>query len=143
LRSTHRNQPPFEMLMSALPPSLLPTKPTKDHNHHNQFQSFSLKSCLSLLEICKYIIEFSQLHARLTKLGFIKNPLALTRLLCYSSISQYADINYAQSIFNFDKNPNTFAYNVMIRGYAQREKPKNAPFFFIACFVMPILGQIS
>ncbi|KAJ6946907.1 pentatricopeptide repeat-containing protein [Populus alba x Populus x berolinensis] len=109
--------------MSALPPSLLPTKPTKNHN---QFQPFSLKSCLSLLEICKYTTEFAQLHAQLTKLGFIKNPLALTRLLCYSSISQYADINYAQSIFNFDKNPNTFAYNVMIRGYAQREKPENA-----------------
>jgi pentatricopeptide repeat protein len=109
--------------MSALPPSLLPTKPTKNHN---QFQSFSLKSCLSLLEICKFTTEFAQLHARLTKLGFIKNPLALTRLLCYSSISQYANINYAQSIFNFDKNPNTFAYNVMIRGYAQREKPENA-----------------
>ncbi|KAI9401337.1 hypothetical protein POPTR_001G108500v4 [Populus trichocarpa] len=124
--------------MSALPPSLLPTKPTKNHN---QFQSFSLKSCLSLLEICKFTTEFAQLHARLTKLGFIKNPLALTRLLCYSSISQYANINYAQSIFNFDKNPNTFAYNVMIRGYAQREKPENVLSLFYSMLCNANSGQ--
>ncbi|CAK7335465.1 unnamed protein product [Dovyalis caffra] len=128
--------------MSCLPPSLVPTTATKNLN---QFHASSPKSCLSLLELCKHTTEFAQIHAQLTKLGFIKNPLALTRLLCYSSISHYTDINYAQSIFNFDKKPNAFAYNVMIRGYAQRGKPENALslFYSMVCNANSVPNKLT
>ncbi|XP_050229533.1 pentatricopeptide repeat-containing protein At2g29760, chloroplastic-like [Mercurialis annua] len=114
--------------MSALPPSL---SPAKTPDHFTTSVHLQLQQSLSLLELCKYTLEFKQVHAKLTKLGHIANPLALTRLLCYSSISRHSDIQYSQSIFNLDQNPNTFAYNVLIRGYAQSEYPEKAlPLFY-------------
>ncbi|KAJ8767623.1 hypothetical protein K2173_018181 [Erythroxylum novogranatense] len=109
--------------MTCLPPFLSPTKPTKDLT---QFGSLVLQPCLSLLELCKYTNEFEQLQAKLIKLGLIHNSLAFTRLLCYSSISEHSDMGYAQSIFNHDKYPNAFSYNVMIRGYTQKDEPEAA-----------------
>ncbi|OAY59859.1 pentatricopeptide repeat-containing protein At4g18840 [Manihot esculenta] len=120
--------------MSALSPSLLPTKPAKNPN---LVSAARLQPCLSLLELCRYTFEFKQVQAKLTKLGQITHPLALTRLLCYSSISRYSDIHYSQSIFNLDKNPNTFAYNVLIRGYAQSEKPEIAISLFYSMLCNP------
>ncbi|KAF2297748.1 hypothetical protein GH714_002553 [Hevea brasiliensis] len=128
--------------MSVVSPSLLPTKPAKNGN---RFSLAPPQPCLFLLEICKYTSEFKQVQAKLTKLGLISHPLALTRLLCYSSISRYADIHYAQSIFNLDKNPNTFAYNVLIRGYARSEKPEMAIslFYSMLCNVNSVPNQFT
>ncbi|KAK0587754.1 hypothetical protein LWI29_028284 [Acer saccharum] len=115
--------------MSSLPPPplALPAKPFKSFKKLN---SLTLQQHISLLQLCKYTNEFTQLHSKLIKLGLIHNPLAFTTLLCYCSISPYADINYARSIFNHDKNPNTFAYNVIIRGYAQKNQPQHALLLF-------------
>ncbi|KAK1588424.1 hypothetical protein Q3G72_023141 [Acer saccharum] len=115
--------------MSSLPPPplALPAKPFKSFKKLN---SLTLQQHISLLQLCKYTTEFTQLHSKLIKLGLIHNPLAFTTLLCYCSISPYADINYARSIFNHDKNPNTFAYNVIIRGYAQKNQPQHALLLF-------------
>ncbi|WCJ26188.1 Pentatricopeptide repeat (PPR-like) superfamily protein [Euphorbia peplus] len=106
-------------MTSSLPPCLFPTRIT-------QSTKIPLQQSLSLLQLCTFTTEFKQVHAKLVKLGLISNSLALTRLLCYSSISPHSDIHYARSIFNLDKNPNTFSYNVIIRGYAQSEEPEKA-----------------
>ncbi|KAH7549469.1 hypothetical protein JRO89_XS13G0036700 [Xanthoceras sorbifolium] len=117
--------------MSTLPPSplALPGKPFKSPKRH-RLNLLSLQQHSSLLQLCKYTTEFAQLHSKLIKLGLIHNPLAFTKLLCYCSISPDADINYARSIFDRDNNPNTFAYNVIIRGYAQKNQPQYALLLF-------------
>ncbi|KAF8413118.1 hypothetical protein HHK36_001094 [Tetracentron sinense] len=100
--------------------------PTKLTKRRDRVNSVSIQPCLSLLELCRNTKEFTQIHSKLIKLGLIQNPLAFTKLMGFCSIFPSADINYARLIFDRDKNPNSFAYNVIIRGYALRNQPEDA-----------------
>ncbi|KAJ7952364.1 Pentatricopeptide repeat [Quillaja saponaria] len=115
------------MFMSTLPLLPSPPKPTRNPN---RFNSVELQSCLSLLELCKSTTELTQVHSKLIKLGLFHHSLALTRVLASSSLFPNGDMNYTQSIFDRDENPNTFAYNVMIRGYLQHNQSKKAIYMF-------------
>ncbi|XP_042505630.1 pentatricopeptide repeat-containing protein At4g18840-like [Macadamia integrifolia] len=104
---------------------LYPFKPAKRDSRVDSV-SVRLQPWLAFLELCRNTDEFAQIHSKFIKLGLIHHPLAFTRLMAFCSISPYADMGYARSIFNRDAKPNSFAYNVMIRGYAQSNQPEEA-----------------
>ncbi|XP_058092632.1 pentatricopeptide repeat-containing protein At4g18840-like [Magnolia sinica] len=112
------------MATSALLP---PPRPTKIPGKGNgRVGPIPTHPSLLLLELSRNASELAQIHSRLIKLGLIHQPLAFTRLMAALSLSPHGDMNYAQSIFDRDKNPNLFVYNVMIRGYSQSHRPENA-----------------
>ncbi|KAL5990066.1 hypothetical protein ACLOJK_010963 [Asimina triloba] len=102
------------------PPKIKPAKPK------GRVGTIPTHPTLSLMQLSKTANELSQVHAQLAKLGLLHQPLAFTRLMAALSLSPHGDLNYAQSIFDYDENPNAFAYNVMIRGYSQSDRPENA-----------------
>ncbi|KAJ0736340.1 putative tetratricopeptide-like helical domain superfamily, DYW domain-containing protein [Helianthus annuus] len=79
------------------------------------------QQCLHLLQACNTLINLTQIHAQILKLGLQNNPLVLTKFTQTSSDLNV--INYA-SLFLF--NPvakthlyDTFLYNTVIRAYTQ------------------------
>ncbi|KAJ4951071.1 hypothetical protein NE237_027903 [Protea cynaroides] len=102
-----------------------PSNLTKRHGRVDSV-SVRLQPWLALLELCRNTNEFAQIHSKLIRLGLIHHPFAFTRLMAFSSIAPSVDMDYARSIFNRNTKPNSFAYNVMIRGYAQSNQPEEA-----------------
>ena len=88
------------------------------------------QSCLSLLEACDRLPKFTQLHARLIKLGLRNNPLVLTKFAAVSS--QLDAIDYASSfVFCTDADASlydAFLFNTFIRAYAQTTDLKEKAF---------------
>ncbi|PON80764.1 DYW domain containing protein [Parasponia andersonii] len=88
------------------------------------------QSCLSLLEACDSLTKFTQLHARILKLGLQNNPLVLTKFAAVSS--ELDAVDYASS-FVFCPEADSrlydaFLFNTLIRGYAQTSSLKEKAF---------------
>lgn len=83
---------------------------------------------LSLLDACSDVYFAEQIHAIMLKSGLIFDTVPLSRLLAAICMSSPAkdDLAYARSLFDRIRKPNTFMWNVMIRGYSSRERPEEA-----------------
>ncbi|XP_026437293.1 pentatricopeptide repeat-containing protein At5g66520-like [Papaver somniferum] len=94
--------------------TLLPT-------NRNQF-NFSLKSqsqTETLLERCSGMEELKKIHAHMFKTGLIYDTNLTSKLLTFSAMSDYGDLGYARRVFGRIHLPNTFVWNIMIRGYSR------------------------
>ncbi|KAL5722718.1 hypothetical protein ACHQM5_006204 [Ranunculus cassubicifolius] len=87
---------------------------------------FKPEKLVSLLTSCKQISEVVQIHGYMIKDGFDTVPFYLSKLLASAII----DVDYAAKIFDEIERPNLFMFNTMIRGYSNKEKPKQALFLF-------------
>ncbi|KAM0065858.1 putative tetratricopeptide-like helical domain superfamily, DYW domain-containing protein [Helianthus debilis subsp. tardiflorus] len=82
------------------------------------------QQCLHLLQACNTLINLTQIHAQILKLGLQNNPLVLTKFTQTSSDLNV--INYA-SLFLFNQDAkthlyDTFLYNTVIRAYTQTNR---------------------
>ncbi|KAD3337720.1 hypothetical protein E3N88_33240 [Mikania micrantha] len=84
------------------------------------------QQCLYLLQTCNTLINLTQIHAQILKLGLQNNPLVLTKFTQTSS--DLNAIDYASFIlFPADNKTHlydTFLYNTVIRAYAQTNQSK-------------------
>uniref|UniRef100_A0A803PDR1 DYW domain-containing protein n=1 Tax=Cannabis sativa TaxID=3483 RepID=A0A803PDR1_CANSA len=89
------------------------------------------QSCLSLIEACNSLPRFSQLLARIIKLGLRNNPLVLTKFAAVSS--ELGVIDYASSfVFSMDADSSlydAFLFNTFIRAYAHTSNLKEKALF--------------
>ncbi|KAL5769648.1 hypothetical protein ACOSP7_013802 [Xanthoceras sorbifolium] len=82
-----------------------------------------VKKCITLLQLRASSSQFKlkQVHA-----FFILTNLDLGKHLIYTLVSLSAPMSYAHNIFSHIRDPNIFAWNTMIRGYAESENPTPA-----------------
>ncbi|KAL0318576.1 UNVERIFIED_CONTAM: Pentatricopeptide repeat-containing protein, chloroplastic [Sesamum angustifolium] len=84
-----------------------------------------------ILERCKTSKELNQVHAHLIKTRRLHHP-AVAEPLLESAALVLPDpaIDYAVSIFRKLENPDSSAYNVMIRGFNKRQSPEKSLLLF-------------
>ncbi|XAR50243.1 hypothetical protein NMG60_11004513 [Bertholletia excelsa] len=83
-----------------------------------------------ILEQCKTTRDLNQVHAHLIKTRLIRNSGLAENLLECAAILLPGPMDYAVSIFDNLEQPNSPAYNIMIRGYTLKQSPDEATLLF-------------
>ncbi|KAH7655120.1 HCP-like protein [Dioscorea alata] len=78
--------------------------------------------CLSILHSCTSMSEFLQIHALMLRIYLMDDPFAANKALEFCAASPHGSLHHARKLFDQIPQPNTFAYNTLIRAYA------NSPF---------------
>ncbi|CAN4090333.1 unnamed protein product [Withania somnifera] len=86
---------------------------------------------ITFLAKCKSISQFKKLHALLITCGIYKETKFNSRILYFTSLSDFSYIDYAHNIFSQIENPTIFDYNALIRGYASSKNPCKALSLFV------------
>lgn len=87
--------------------------------------SLALEHNLSCLHKCSTEVELKQVHARMLKSGFFRDPYAVTKFLSTCLSSSFS--SYAQDVFlNGLDRPDTFLWNLMIRGLSSSDNPESS-----------------
>jgi len=88
---------------------------------------YLLKKCIALLQLyASSRLKLKQIHAFSIRHGVpVSNP-DMGKHLIFTIVSLSAPMSYAQHIFSQIQDPNIFAWNTMIRGYAESENPRPA-----------------
>ncbi|KAJ9164369.1 hypothetical protein P3X46_023952 [Hevea brasiliensis] len=104
-----------------------PSPHRENYTKWNTTHSYVLSNpLLSLLENCKTLSQLMQIQAQIICTGFITDGFASSRLIAFCAISESRNLDYCTKILYNTQNPNTFSWNVAIRGYLESENPKEA-----------------
>lgn len=101
---------------------LNPTKPFFSQSNYTQ--------TLSLLERCSNMEELKQIHGHMLKTGLAADIVQVSRVVTFCVSSKSGSLEYAQMVFDRIPEPNTFVYNVMVRGYSNSTEPEKAIFMY-------------
>ncbi|CAN1146489.1 Pentatricopeptide repeat-containing protein At4g21065 [Linum perenne] len=86
-----------------------------------------LQHCTALLQTCgSSYLNLKQIHAFSIRYGVPLSEPRLGKYLIYTAVNLSIPMPYLHRIFSQLKDPNTFTWNAMIRGYAESENPKPA-----------------
>ncbi|KAF8379017.1 hypothetical protein HHK36_028444 [Tetracentron sinense] len=88
------------------------------------------QECFPLLQRCKSMEEFKQVHAQILKLGFDWDSCHTGSLVATCALSNWGSMDYACSIFRQIDEPGSFEFNTMIRGHVKDMNPKTALFLY-------------
>lgn len=98
---------------------------------------------LSLLETkCKYITQLKQIHSQMILTSIFSNGFASSRLIAFCALSENGNLDYCKKILYNMENPNTFSWNMAIRGCSESETPIDA-FFLYKRMLMTIENEGS
>ncbi|GLU19873.1 hypothetical protein SLE2022_360960 [Rubroshorea leprosula] len=81
---------------------------------------------LSLLDRCSNMEELKQIHGRMLKTGLAVDDIPVSKVLTFCVSPRSGNLQYAQTVFERIRRPNTFMYNIMMRGYSNSSKPEKA-----------------
>ncbi|XP_057427743.1 pentatricopeptide repeat-containing protein At5g08305 [Lotus japonicus] len=81
------------------------------------------QTLLSLLDGCKSMLELKQLHAILITSGLSQDEPFISKVLCFSALSNSGDIDYSYRAFSQLSSPRIFIWNTIIRGYSNSKNP--------------------
>ncbi|XP_052181631.1 pentatricopeptide repeat-containing protein At1g08070, chloroplastic-like [Diospyros lotus] len=109
----------------AIPLSILPAK-----NLATIIPQFPENPKTLILEQCKTIKDLNQIHAHLIKNRLLHDPGVAENLLESAAILAPEPMDYAVSIFDKLEEPNSPAYNIMIRGFTLKQSPNEAVLLF-------------
>ncbi|PON96354.1 Tetratricopeptide-like helical domain containing protein [Trema orientale] len=83
-------------------------------------QKHSLVAALaSMAESCLSMRDLKQIHARAILSNLHRHPLVLGKIFRFAAVSPSGDLHYADRLFSQMAEPNTFFYNILIRGYSR------------------------
>ncbi|CAN4119740.1 unnamed protein product [Withania somnifera] len=86
---------------------------------------------LSLLETkCKYMAQLKQIQSHMIVTGIFSNGFASSRLIAFCALSEKGHLDYCKKLLYNMENPNTFSWNMAIRGCGESENPKDAIFLY-------------
>ncbi|PHT68385.1 Pentatricopeptide repeat-containing protein, mitochondrial [Capsicum annuum] len=86
---------------------------------------------LSLLETkCKYMTQLKQIQSQMIVTGISSNGFASSRLIAFCALSEKGNLDYCKKLLYNMENPNTFSWNLTIRGFTESENPKDAIFLY-------------
>ncbi|XP_047179696.1 pentatricopeptide repeat-containing protein At5g08305 isoform X1 [Vigna umbellata] len=89
------------------------------------------QNLLSLIEKCKSMLELKQLHAVVISFGLSQDDPFISKILCFSALSNSGDINYSYRVFSQLSSPTIFNWNTIIRGYSNSKIPVNSLSIFL------------
>ncbi|KAJ0035528.1 hypothetical protein Pint_24186 [Pistacia integerrima] len=69
--------------------------------------------------------ELKQFHSQIIKLGLLADNYVMGRVVKFCSVSKKDNLRYALKVFDTIPNPDAFIYNTIMRGYLQRNLPRN------------------
>ena len=81
------------------------------------------RAILSLLQGCNSMRKLHKIHAHILINGYQHNPSISEKLLNFCAVSVSGSLAYAQLVFHRIHNPQTPAWNSMIRGFSQSPSP--------------------
>lgn len=84
----------------------------------------------NLLQLCKSLKRLKQIHAYIIINGLHQIPAISNRLLNYYAVSVSGSLSYARLLFHQIQNPQTQAWNSIIRGFSQSPFPLKAIFYY-------------
>ncbi|KAF9621059.1 hypothetical protein IFM89_016083 [Coptis chinensis] len=70
--------------------------------------------------------ELKQIHTHMLKTGLVLDTISASRLLNFCALSTSGDLLYARRVFQTIQSPNTFMWNIMIKGYSNDKNPEGA-----------------
>ncbi|KAK6922695.1 DYW domain [Dillenia turbinata] len=93
----------------------------------NQFTLESkVTQTLTLLEKCSNMEELKQIHSQMFKTGLVHDTIPASRLLAFCCSPDSGCLDYARKVFDRIQDPNTFIWNMMIRGFSNSKYPEEA-----------------
>ncbi|XP_072964776.1 putative pentatricopeptide repeat-containing protein At5g59200, chloroplastic [Typha angustifolia] len=108
-------------LATSLPPNLNTKAHANVHSNPNSIEPskktttfHSPKQVIPLLQRCKTINQFTQIHAAILKTGVDRDPLLLFKIL--RLCSAFRAVDYASQIFGRIKSPDVYHYTALIGG---------------------------
>lgn len=108
------------MLKQLVPNSQFTHFTNSANSHKNSNTATKSHHHLPLLQKCTHLVQFKQVHAQIIKASFDNSTVSDTQLAkLIESLVNSSQIAYAHLVFNQIINPSTFAFNTVIRGYAE------------------------
>ncbi|XP_021905193.1 pentatricopeptide repeat-containing protein At5g66520-like [Carica papaya] len=99
-----------------------------------QIKTVKLAATLaSMAEHCVSTQSLKQIHAHAICTGLHEHPIVLGKIFRFAAVSHAGDLLYAQRVFDQIPQPNTFFYNILIRGYSRS---------FWPCFSVRLFNQM-
>ncbi|XP_073227034.1 pentatricopeptide repeat-containing protein At1g59720, chloroplastic/mitochondrial-like, partial [Cicer arietinum] len=86
------------------------------------------QSFMNLLKQCSTTKHLKEIHARIIQSGFHHNLLITGNIIMFCAVSN--NMNYALSLFNTIRKPDSFIWNTMIRGFGNSTQPQKAIHFY-------------
>ncbi|GLT36182.1 hypothetical protein SLA2020_105760 [Shorea laevis] len=86
--------------------------------------------CLVLLKLCSSIKQLSQIHAQIVVSGLHQDSFLLSELVRFCSLSPFKNLSYARSLLVNSVNSAPSSWNMLIRGYASSDSPREATWVF-------------
>ncbi|KAH7665515.1 TPR-like protein [Dioscorea alata] len=100
------------------------------HNQNLIFHPPHVSLLLSLLDSCSSLRHLKQIHAQMVLSDLISSPFAAGRLVAFCALSDTPNLPYSVAVLRNLCNPNTFSWNVVIRGYSDSDDPKESIFLY-------------
>ncbi|XP_044470086.1 pentatricopeptide repeat-containing protein At3g56550 [Mangifera indica] len=85
---------------------------------------------LTLLQGCNSLQRLKRIHTHVIVNGLQHHPAISNKLLNFCAVSVSGSLSYAQLLFNQIQNPQTEAWNSVIRGFAQSPSPLQAILYY-------------
>ncbi|KAH0970409.1 hypothetical protein GBA52_022565 [Prunus armeniaca] len=86
--------------------------------------------CLALLDKCSTMSELKQIHAQLLRTGLFFDAFTASKVVAFSALEGSGSLHYARLVLTQIPNPTTFTCNSVIRGYTNKDLPREAIFFY-------------
>ncbi|KAI4352570.1 hypothetical protein L6164_006807 [Bauhinia variegata] len=102
---------------------------TTNSNWNSNFAGIK-HQCLSLLKLCVSIKQLYQIQAQAHVSGFYKDTYLLTELVHFFSLSSFKNLNHARALIDHSDNLVPISWNILIRGYASSDSPREAIWVF-------------
>ncbi|KAK9269114.1 hypothetical protein L1049_000883 [Liquidambar formosana] len=107
-----------------------------DNNTNNSIQT---QPCLLLLEKCSTMSELKQIHAQMLRTGLFFDDFSAAKIVSFCSLEDAGSLHYARLVFTQIPNPTSFTCNSIIRGYTNKNLPKEAILFYREMIVQGLL----
>ncbi|KAL6274750.1 hypothetical protein ACE6H2_025442 [Prunus campanulata] len=86
--------------------------------------------CLTLLDKCSTMSELKQIHAQLLRTGLFFDAFTASKVVAFSALEGSGSLHYARLVLTQIPNPTTYTCNSVIRGYTNKDLPREAIFFY-------------
>ncbi|BFG40020.1 hypothetical protein CerSpe_262940 [Prunus speciosa] len=86
--------------------------------------------CLALLDKCSTMSELKQIHAQLLRTGLFFDAFTASKVVAFSALERSGSLHYARLVLTQIPNPTTYTCNSVIRGYTNKDLPREAIFFY-------------
>ncbi|RWR73241.1 pentatricopeptide repeat-containing protein, chloroplastic-like protein [Cinnamomum micranthum f. kanehirae] len=98
----------------------------------NTSKSSPIKTHPSLLHLenCNSMSQLKQIHGHMIRTGLFSNVYAASRIVAFCALEDTGSLPYARIVFDQIPSPTKFIYNTIIRGYTNRDLPREAVLFY-------------